>query len=111
MQRTATAPAEMKTIIIYRLGSLGDTIVALPCFHRIAQTFPNARRIVLTNYPVSQRAAPLMSIVDGSGLVHGSIQYPTELRNPFEIMALKASLQSIGPTALAYLTAPRGALS
>ncbi len=38
----------MGSIVIYRLGSLGDTIVALPCFRRIAQSFPQAERILLT---------------------------------------------------------------
>lgn len=30
-------PLEAKRVLIYRLGSLGDTVVALPCFHLIAR--------------------------------------------------------------------------
>ena len=59
-------------IVVYRLGSLGDTVVALPCLHRVAQAFPDAERIVLTNFPVSSKAAPLEAILGGSGLVHRS---------------------------------------
>jgi hypothetical protein len=36
-------------VVIYRLGTLGDTVVALPCFHLIARAFPNAAR---TSSPV-----------------------------------------------------------
>ena len=54
-------------IVIYRLGSLGDTIVALPCFHAITRAHPGAERIVLTNFPVSAKAAPLEGILGGSG--------------------------------------------
>ena len=46
-------------VVIYRLGTLGDTIVALPCFHQIARVFPNAARIILTNeIPSSAIAHP-----------------------------------------------------
>ena len=43
-------------ILIYRLGSLGDTVVALPCFHLIARKFPHAERVLLTNFPVHAKA-------------------------------------------------------
>src|SRR5262249_62394923 len=58
-----------ETILIFRTGSLGDTIVALPCFHWIARSFPESRRIVLTNTPVSEKAAPLESILANTGLI------------------------------------------
>ena len=46
-------------ILIYRLGSLGDTVVALPCFRLIRSHYPEAEITVLTNIPVSGKAAPL----------------------------------------------------
>ena len=33
-----------RSSITDRLGSLGDTVVALPCFHLIAHLFPRAER-------------------------------------------------------------------
>ena len=45
---------KQQRIAIYRLGSLGATMVAISCFHRVEQTWPDAERIVLTNFPVSQ---------------------------------------------------------
>lgn len=100
----------MKTIIIYRLGSIGDTVVALPCFHRIATTFPNSRRIVLTNVPVSAKAAPLAMVLSGSGLIHGTIEYPIELRSPLALVQLARRICATGAKILIYLTASRGRL-
>ena len=54
---------ETKRVLIYRLGSLGDTIVALPCLHLLARVFPNARRLILTNEPISNKAAGISTII------------------------------------------------
>ena len=69
-------------VVIYRLGSLGDTVVALPCFHKVAKAFPDAERIVLTNVPVSSNAAPVETILGGSGLIHATLAYPIGTRSP-----------------------------
>lgn len=102
----AQKPAER--VVIYRLGSLGDTIVALPCFHKIAKTFPEAERYVLTNVPVSSKAAPLESILANSGLVDGVISYPVGLRSITKLAGLAWRLRNFGASTLIYLAAPRG---
>ena len=38
---------------MYRLGSLGDMLVALPSLHLVARAFPEAERRMLTNFPVT----------------------------------------------------------
>ena len=101
----------VRTLVIYRLGSLGDTVVALPGFHRIAQSFPNHRRMVLTNYSVSAKAAPLEAIVGGSGLIDGTIEYPVGMRSVVALWRLARRLQSLRASALIYLAADRGRLS
>lgn len=95
-------------IIIYRLGSLGDTVVALPCFHKIAQSFPRQERLVLTNVPVSSKAAPLEAVLAGSGLVHGTIAYPVGVRSPRALADLRNRIRDTGASTLIYLTPPRG---
>jgi ADP-heptose:LPS heptosyltransferase len=65
----------VKRVLIYRLGSLGDTIVALPCFHLIARCFPEAERILLTNVPLHAKAPAAESVLGASGLIHGCIRY------------------------------------
>lgn len=94
----------METVLIYRLGSMGDTVVALPCFHKIALTYPDARRIVITNRPVASSAAALEQILGGSGLVHGYIDYPLGLRNPLAIARLAREIKKSGARVLVYLT-------
>jgi heptosyltransferase III len=100
--------AKVKPVVIYRLGSLGDTIVALPCFHAIARAFPNNKRLVLTNIPVSSKAAPLEGILGGSGLIDGTISYPVGTRSVSALWALRKQLRALGADTLVYLTPPRG---
>lgn len=98
----------VKRVLIYRLGSLGDTVIALPCFHLIAKAFPNADRRVLTNYPVASKAPPLESILSGSGLIHGCFAYPLGLRRPTEILRLRREIQEWQPDVVIYIAAYRG---
>jgi heptosyltransferase-3 len=97
-----------KPIVIYRLGSLGDTVVALPCFHAIAKAHPYTERIVLTNFPVSAKAAPLEGIIGGSGLIHRAMAYPVGTRSLRTLWALRRELRALGADTLYYLTPPRG---
>lgn len=97
----------METVLIFRLGSLGDTVVALPCFHKIAQVFPDARRLVLTNVPVASNASALQLVLQGSGLIDGTIAYPVGLRNLQGVRQLIATIRESGATKLVYLTARR----
>lgn len=98
----------IERILIYRLGSLGDTIVALPCLHKIAAVFPNAERTVLTNIPVSSKAAPLEAILANSGLIHGVVAYPVGLRSVRRLWALGRRLRKLEISTLVYLTDSRG---
>jgi heptosyltransferase III len=98
-------------ILIYRLGSLGDTVIALPCFHAVARAFPNRRRLVLTNVPVSSKAAPLEIILRGSGLIDGVIDYPVGTRSIAALWRLRRAIRATGADTLIYMTPPRGARS
>jgi heptosyltransferase-3 len=95
-------------IVIYRLGSLGDTVVALPCFHKVAQTWPDAERIILTNFPVSSKAAPLEVILRNGGLINSVIAYPVGTRSIRELYRLGLQLRRLRADVLVYLTPPRG---
>ena len=101
----------VERIVIYRVGSLGDTVVALPCLHRLAETFPNAERFVLTNIPVSAKAAALELIVGQSGLIQGVIDYPLRLRSVRQMWGLARRLRALKATTLIYLAPPRGLLA
>lgn len=99
----------MRRILIYRLGSLGDTVVSLPCLHKIRECFPDAERILLTNKPVSPAAPRMLDILRGSDLVHDAIEYEVGTRSPKVLMGLWLRLRRLHPEALVYLAATRGA--
>jgi ADP-heptose:LPS heptosyltransferase len=95
-------------VLIYRLGSLGDTVVALPCFHLIARAFPNAERRLLTNFPVHAKAPASAAVLGDSSLVHGYMRYTVGTRNIGELLLLARQIRRFHPDLLVYLTVPRG---
>ncbi len=81
-------------ILIYRLGSLGDTVIALPIFHKILEIYPDVENItLLTNKPVASKAAPLEAVL-GSGLFFNEVfSYPVGTRNPLVLARLIAEIR------------------
>jgi heptosyltransferase III len=100
--------AKVRRVLIYRLGSLGDTVVSLPCLHQLARAFPNAERRLLTNIPVHAKAAAAAKILGNSGLIHGYIDYPVGMRRPAEVLAVYAAIRDFRPQVLIYLSSLRG---
>jgi ADP-heptose:LPS heptosyltransferase len=90
-------------VLIYRLGSLGDTVVALPCFHLIARTFPRAERVLLTNFPVHSKAPAAAAVLGESGLVHGYMRYTVGTRRVDELLSLAWQIRRFRPDLLVYL--------
>ncbi len=97
----------VRRVLIYRLGSLGDTVVVLPCFHLIARVFPNAERRLLSNFPVHAKAPASAAVLGGSGLVDGYMRYTVGTRNPLELLRLMWEIRRFGPDVLVYLMNPR----
>ena len=95
-------------VLVYRLGSLGDTVVALPALRLVANAFPQAERWALTNYSVNSKAAPMAAVLDGTGLIHGYLAYPLRLRSISGLIRLRREIRRISPNVLVYLAAPRG---
>ncbi len=99
-----------QSVLIYRLGSLGDTIVSLPALRLVQRAYPQAERWMLTNFSVNSKAAPMAQVLDGTGLVHGYIEYPLGLRDPRALLRLRQEIRRLNPEILVYLAAPRGRL-
>jgi ADP-heptose:LPS heptosyltransferase len=93
----------MRKVLIYRLGSLGDTVVALPCFHLIARNFPEAERVLLTNFPVHAKAAASAAVLGDSGLIHGTMRYTVGTRRIGELVRLAREIRRFRPEVLIYL--------
>jgi heptosyltransferase III len=101
-------PSSTKRVLIYRLGSLGDTLVALPALHLAARAFPNAERRMLTNFPVNVKAPPAAAILENSGLVHGYYRYAVGTRNLGELFSLWWQIVRWRPQVLVYIGGARG---
>lgn len=99
---------EVARVLVYRLGSLGDTVVALPALHLIARAFPNAERAMLTNIPVHAKAPAAAAVLGDSGLVHYYFRYPIGLRDPRLLFGLMREIRAWGPEVLVYLAGYRG---
>jgi ADP-heptose:LPS heptosyltransferase len=97
-----------KRVLIYRIGSLGDTLIALPALHLVARAFPDAERRLLTNFPVNVKAPPAAAILENSGLVHEYFRYAVGTRSPRELLLLWWQLVRWRPDVLVYLGPPRG---
>ena len=93
----------VRKVLVYRLGSLGDTIVSLPCFHLIERAFPNSERILLTNFPVHAKAPPAAGVLGDSGLIHNYMRYSVGTRNPRTLMHLAAEIRRFNPDLMIYL--------
>jgi ADP-heptose:LPS heptosyltransferase len=97
-----------RRVLIYRLGSLGDMVVALPALHLVARAFPNAERRLLTNLPVHAKAPAAKAVLDGSGLVDDYFGYPVGTRSPWELLKLIWTVRQWKPEVVVYLAAARG---
>jgi ADP-heptose:LPS heptosyltransferase len=95
-------------VLIYRLGSLGDTVVALPGFHLIARAFPRAERRLLTNFPVAGKAPPAAAVLQGTGTVHAYFRYTAGTRSFRELLRLWLEIVRWRPQVLVYLGPARG---
>ena len=96
------------TILIFRIGSLGDTLVALPAFHLIRQQYPTSRIVLLTNTPMKGmvKVAPSHQILIGSGLVDDYIEYPHKTAGIRDLVKLVRTIRELQPSATFYLVPP-----
>ena len=93
----------IRRLLIYRVGSIGDFIVALPCLRLIRRVYPDAEIGLLANEPVDRRAAAAHQILDGSGLIDCFFSYPAGTRDPRILRGLRQTVRDFAPDLLVYL--------
>lgn len=108
VDNTSEKQSSARRVLIYRLGSLGDTLVALPSLHLIARAFPQAERRMLTNFPVNVKAPAAAAILEHTGLVDGYFRYAVGTRSLRDLMQLWWTLLRWRPDVLVYLGPVRG---
>ncbi len=99
---------DVKKVMIYRLGSLGDMLVAVPALHLVERAFPGAEKRMLTNIPVHSKAPAAAAVLGGSGLIDSYQNYPVGLRSLKSLWKLRREIRRWRPDVLVYLTAARG---
>ncbi len=93
----------IQRVLIYRLGSIGDTVVVLPCLHLIARRFPEAERRMLTNFPVHAKAPAAAAVLGESRLVHGYMRYTVGTRRVGELLRVMWEVRRFRPDLLVFL--------
>ena len=69
-----------KNILIFRIGHLGDTVVALPALWTLRQRFPQSRLTLLTNIDLGNpNYISPASILPAKGLMDNYMAYPTNV--------------------------------
>jgi len=109
--RSVAISRNARRVLIYRLGSLGDTLVALPSLHLLERAFPRAERRLLTNFPVHGKAPAAAVVLGNSGLIHSYERYTVGTRSPLELMQLALRIRSFSPDALVFLMPARGVVT
>ena len=70
---------EPKRILVFRIGHLGDTLVALPAFWALRKRFPNAHITLLSNVSAKNAGYPTaQGVLPAKGLFDEFISYPNE---------------------------------
>ncbi len=106
-----TAGRSLERVLVYRLGSLGDTVIALPSLHAIARAYPDADRRMLTSFPPNAKAPASSAILDHTDLIHGYFRYTYSTRSVRELAALWWQIVRWRPQVLVYLSGTRSVAS
>ncbi len=97
-----------KNILVYRIGHLGDTIVALPAFWKIRQKFPDSEITLLTNYDSKNKNyAMARNVLPENDLFDSIICYDNsvaKLKKAVKFGALLFDLRKKNFDCLFYLT-------
>ena len=100
--------AKVKRVLLYRLGSLGDHLVALPSYRLVRRAFPEAECRLVTSLPVSRKAPAAEAVLAGTGLVEGYMAHASGERNPWVLLRLAWQILRWRPDVLVYLAGARG---
>jgi heptosyltransferase III len=90
-------------ILVFQIGSLGDTVISMPCYREIKRRHPDAETYVLTNSPTGGKTVQAEVLLAPCGLIDGALQYPVPLRGWRNILALYRSIRAFQFDVLYYL--------
>jgi ADP-heptose:LPS heptosyltransferase len=103
---------EAKRILVFRIGQLGDTLVALPALRAIRDTFPLAHISLLGNVDQGGLQVTPKQILPANGLIDDWISYPSTSTGAFSArLQLLKKLRRGRYQTLVYLAPCRRTLS
>ena len=94
-------------VFVFRIGQLGDTLVALPAIHRIHELHPGARLWLITNAPAQASHVTAWDVLEHTGLFAGVLFY--ERNRPLQWARLIVRARRARQRVLYYLSPPRSA--
>src|SRR5262249_11111030 len=101
---------EPSRILVFRIGQLGDTIIALPAVHAVREPFPRASLTLLCDRQVGRSFVLAPDLLKGSGLFDAFIVYGFDpsarsrrFLRPLRTLALLARLRAGRFDTIVYL--------
>lgn len=85
--------------------------MALPCFHKVRESYPDADITLLTNRPVMAKAAPLEAVLGNQYFFDRVLTYPVATRNPLLLASLVKQIRGLHIDTVVNLTEARTAKS
>lgn len=116
LSRRDVVPArlsERRPIIVYRIGQLGDAVIALPALHALRREYPDTPLVLLTNRHASNSAlVSAWDVIGPTVLCDGVIFYDVStgtLANWRTYIALARALRLIAPQEIVNIAPRRSA--
>jgi ADP-heptose:LPS heptosyltransferase len=89
-------------VCIFRIGQLGDTIVALPAIYRIAERHPGARITLITNAPADRAFVTAWDVLRHTGIFCSVLPYRPAKAS--DLLMLAVACRKLQPAHLYYLS-------
>ena len=90
-------------ILIYRLGSIGDTIVTLPIINKINELNPKKDLYILTNESPSSNFCSMESILGTGGIIKKFITYKSHKLSITKVFNLYRKIRKLKVESIYYL--------
>jgi ADP-heptose:LPS heptosyltransferase len=98
------------TILIIGAGSIGDTVVALPCFNAIFRKYENCRRVLLTRTPENARFTSPMNVL-GETVVDDVFEFEFGSWKTSAIVQLAQRIRALKPQLAIFIHPGNGFLN
>ena len=84
-----------RSILVFRVGLLGDTLVALPAIDAIRKRFPGRRLVLLTSPPANRAWVCAWEVLGPTGWFADVVYYEPSLRSPRNVARLAATAAAL----------------